>query len=262
VHAGQVNPPNAGAGGTCLLVLGTHRSGTSMTAGIAEAAGFQLGGPLGGPADDNPRGFFEHLSISQLHDRLLAEVGLEWHETVDPLTLASTEQLDRWRTEIGELFDEVAGDLPLFCFKDPRALRFLPLWHEVLEQRGREVVHVVALRNPRHVAASLLRRNGLQPAQCERLWVFDHQLLLQHLQHRSPVLSFYVRVLSAPRALLATLQQWSGIHAERAAERVDAFVSSELDRAARLAEGLEITVPTASGWYAAMTAAGRLVEQP
>jgi hypothetical protein len=244
-----------------LIVLGTHRSGTSMTAGVAEIAGFQLGGPLGGPAADNPRGFFEHLSISQHHDRLLAEVGLEWHDPVDPLSLASAAQLDRWRAETAALFDEVSQQLPHFCFKDPRTLRFLPLWHEVLAARERSVAHVVAVRDPRHVVASLHRRNGLDPLHGERLWLFDHRQLLGHLRGYTAAVSFYDAAVAAPQRLIDIFQELLGARSPAAVERAEAFVTRDLDHGP-LADDIEMELRDATKWYATMAAAGRLVEQP
>ena len=52
---GTVNEPNK----RCALVLGSHRSGTSVLSRALLAAGVFLGKSLYGPRFDNPKGFFE-----------------------------------------------------------------------------------------------------------------------------------------------------------------------------------------------------------
>jgi len=242
---------------SCLIVLGTHRSGTSMTAGVAHAAGFQFGGPLGGPAADNPSGFFEHLHISRHHDRLLAEVGLQWCDVGDPLARATPEQLARWVAETDELFTEIAADLPTFCWKDPRTLRFLPMWHEVLRRHGRVVRHLVAVRDPRHVAASLLRRNALPVAASEQLWLFDHATMARHLHGLSAPVSVYAESVGNPGGLLRMLARLGAPDADGAADAVAAFVARDLDHG-RDPSAAAVHVPLATPVYEAIVAAHSL----
>ncbi len=59
----NVEPP-AGVNG--VIVLGMHRSGTSMLSGLmVTGSGYHTGGPLIGSAFDNEKGFFERL-VSKL----------------------------------------------------------------------------------------------------------------------------------------------------------------------------------------------------
>ncbi|MGH2482289.1 MAG: sulfotransferase family protein, partial [Ktedonobacteraceae bacterium] len=63
---------------TAIIVLGMHRSGTSAVAGMLNALGMYLGSDLMAPAADNPKGFYEHNGITNLHDELLSSLGSSW----------------------------------------------------------------------------------------------------------------------------------------------------------------------------------------
>ena len=73
------------------LVLGAHRSGTSVTAGILAHLGFALPRTLM-PADSwNAEGYFESSRLHLFHDRLLHAAGTSWdsYTRVSPEWLAS-----------------------------------------------------------------------------------------------------------------------------------------------------------------------------
>ena len=63
-----------------LLVLGMHRSGTSVAAGALRLAGVDLGTDLMAPAPDNPKGFWEHSGVVAIHEQLLAALGRAWND--------------------------------------------------------------------------------------------------------------------------------------------------------------------------------------
>ena len=60
----------------CILVLGMHRSGTSVTTRIINLLGVDLPQALVPPADNNPTGYWESRDLLTLHDRLLASGGV------------------------------------------------------------------------------------------------------------------------------------------------------------------------------------------
>lgn len=95
----------------CMLVLGTHRSGTSITTALVQAQGFALGQPLLHVGDENPLGHFEHEHVLAMHEAFLAEVGLQWFDRVDPLALAGAERRQRWQAEIAEQYAGISEGL-------------------------------------------------------------------------------------------------------------------------------------------------------
>src|SRR5215472_14578003 len=84
-----------------VLILGMHRSGTSATAGLLQFAGVDLGSNLTPPQEDNPRGFFEHDEVWQLHQRLLRDLGSEPHDSrAMPTGWLETDAAQRARADL------------------------------------------------------------------------------------------------------------------------------------------------------------------
>lgn len=54
-----------------VIILGMHRSGTSVIGGLMHQMGLQVGGPLIGPAADNAKGFFERVDVVLQNDYLM-----------------------------------------------------------------------------------------------------------------------------------------------------------------------------------------------
>jgi hypothetical protein len=62
-----------------FMVLGMHRSGTSMLAGLLVIGmGYKTGGPLIGGAFDNPKGFFELIPAVLQNDEFMAHQKIWW----------------------------------------------------------------------------------------------------------------------------------------------------------------------------------------
>ena len=58
-----------------VIILGMHRSGTSIIGGLMNKMGLNTGGPLIQPAFDNEKGFFERLDVVLQNDYLLSKQG-------------------------------------------------------------------------------------------------------------------------------------------------------------------------------------------
>ncbi len=160
---------------TAILVLGMHRSGTSVIARMLNLCGASLGHDLIPPKQDNERGFWENSAILALHERFLAQSGFQWHRVVTP----TKDWLDapaarRFMSDLAPILDEEFGGSELFLVKDPRLSLLAPLWLAALPKAAIRPVFVIAIRHPDEVAASLQRRDGFSPAQSRLLW-------LQHL---------------------------------------------------------------------------------
>ena len=146
---------------TAILVSGMHRSGTSVMTRLISLLGAELPGRLiEGRPHDNARGFFEGKAFVDLDDDTLGRLGSWWGgwQSVDPAALLRRRRLVERAATLVEA--EFAG-ADVIVVKDPRMSRLLPLWQQVLADAGFRVVHVVAVRAPEAVAASLARRNHL-----------------------------------------------------------------------------------------------------
>ncbi len=115
-----------------VIVLGMHRSGTSAITRGLMALGIELGDNLMPPLEENnEKGFWEDVDISNLDDEILHYLGYDWH------TLTSIHQkelerddLDLFRLRAVELLRAKIKDTPIFGLKDPRIARLLPFWKD------------------------------------------------------------------------------------------------------------------------------------
>jgi len=156
-----------------VVILGMHRSGTSVLTRTISLLGADLPRNLYGAGVGNETGHWEPARILELNDWLLAAIG---SSTADPLELpagwsdspAAREFLPR----MIELLADEYGESELFVLKDPRLCRLLALWLEAFSAAGVEPRFVLAVRNPLEAARSLHARSPVVPlADGLRMWL-------------------------------------------------------------------------------------------
>lgn len=145
-----------------LLVVGPHRSGTSLLTQALSTLGFDLGRSLMPPSFDNPRGFWENEKIVERHDALLSALGRDW-TTAAGLTdgWAETDAAQNAVSDLCKILQDDFNAKDPSLIKDPRLCHLSPLWSEVGERLERPVYRVMITREPDHIAASIARRDGL-----------------------------------------------------------------------------------------------------
>ncbi len=218
-----------------------HRSGTSAVAGCLQRLGVDFGPRLMPPTPDNARGFYEHIDIVNLHDRLLLAAGSHWDDPAprSPEWL-STERTARFREDLRMLLRRDFPSAPLWGLKDPRLCRLLPWWQPLWAEFQTEPLFVIVLRDPREIAASLGRRDGFSAGKAYRLWL-DHILAAERdtRQAKRVFLDFagflanWRQALAPVGALLG--QPWPILPENSAAGGGEPFVDGSLTRARELA---------------------------
>jgi len=170
------------AGRRVVVVLGMHRSGTSLLAAILSALGVDLGDRLlRAPVPDNAMGYWEHEGIVAAQEAILAALGRDWHLPQGTLPFPpGWPARDDVRAERARLrailVTETAragpgGGAAPWGFKDPRTMRLLPLWRDLFAELGLRPAYVLAIRHPSAVAGSLASRDAMPPARAELLWL-------------------------------------------------------------------------------------------
>jgi len=63
-----------------ICIAGMHRSGSSMVARVLNLSGLYLGqeSELFAGRPDNPEGFFEHIGLHEINDRVLEAFNASW----------------------------------------------------------------------------------------------------------------------------------------------------------------------------------------
>ncbi len=162
-----------------VLVLGMHRSGTSLCAHLLSALGVDMadkipGPPATSPTPDNPRGHWERWEIVEFHDRVLGLFNRDYwgrfHDFALPVAWWADPRVAQIRREIVAFLGQRIDD-SYFGFKDPRTVRLMPVWHQIFNELKLAPKVVLCLRNPAQVARSLHARDGLDPANGEYRWL-------------------------------------------------------------------------------------------
>ena len=157
---------------TAILVLGMHRSGTSAVTGVLQMLDVYLGSDLMPPQSDNPKGFYEHNTISEMNEEILKTLGSCWDDPGPlPLDRIQTAQTSSIRNRLKTVLLEEFGQSELWALKDPRLCRLLNLWLPLLDELGVEVKILFSIRHPAEVSDSLQARNKIAPEHSALLWL-------------------------------------------------------------------------------------------
>ncbi|HVU05841.1 MAG TPA: sulfotransferase [Polyangiaceae bacterium] len=210
-----------------FAVLGMHRSGTSLVSRILNLLGATLGpeDDLMPPKPDNPTGFWESLTVTQIHDDLFAELGGRWDR---PPVLAegweTAEKLDPFVNRIRAVVESHFAGAELAAWKDPRGSFFIPLWRRVVPVAGT----VLCLRDPDEIVGSLAAREGMDPERAAAL--FLRYVVAAFHSDGGHLLVRFDDAHAAPRELAVRLAAFVGAPPpdEETLRRVSEFVNPSL----------------------------------
>jgi len=160
-----------------LVVLGMHRSGTSLLTGLLSIAGVSVGERLYAPQMGvNEKGFWEHEDIVDLHDELLLHLSSQWDDILPlPEFWWKYVNVAKFKSKlIGYVKRDFAAS-KVWVIKDPRMCRLLPLWLDIFSELNISPVFVCLNRNPSEVVASLKKRDHFSEDKALVLWL-NHTL--------------------------------------------------------------------------------------
>lgn len=154
-----------------VIVLGMHRSGTSMIAGILYYLGVYMGeqlmieDPITGPTLEQPHGYYEDREFMGINTHLLTNARGGWENVPDRdqlLTICKSNN-----PNLDSLIKKRNEDHSVWGFKDPRvSLTLLAYIH-----RLKSLKVVLVTRNREDVIKSLLRREKwLNPNRANKLY--------------------------------------------------------------------------------------------
>ena len=190
-----------------IVVLGMHRSGTSVITSGLQVMGVDLGDNLM-PASEgnNSRGFWEDIDINRLNIEMLHFLKIDWHfltpiQPSDVDTLCKNGYLQRAQ----QLLQDKIAAIERFGFKDPRIVKLLPFWKEVFAHSQIRVDYVLVIRHPLSVCSSLAKRDGFDFEKSHLLWL-EHVIgSLVGTQGENRVLVDYDLFMQTPEAELTRI---------------------------------------------------------
>ena len=195
-----------------VVVLGMHRSGTSIITGMLEKLGGSVGETPMPAAPENPDGFWENEEVVLLNEAYLDKLRSCW---ADPHLLPE----DVWQDEITTKFRKKADKLlkreytghEMALVKDPRMCRVMPLWEPIFNEHFQRIVCVVASRPFPEVVLSLARRNEFSAYLGTLLWI-QHVLLAERYSRPFPTFfTSFTKITTEPDSIATALADFISV---------------------------------------------------
>jgi len=224
-----------------VLVLGMHRSGTSLCSHLLSALGVDMTDKIAGPGNasvtpDNPRGHWERWEIVEFHDRIFSLFNRDYlgrfHDFALPVAWWADPRVAQIRREIVAFLEKRMGD-GYFGFKDPRTVRLMPVWHQISNELKLAPKLVLCLRNPAQVARSLNARDGLDPEIGEYRWLVHIVDFFRYTSNLDFCTVEYEGWFNNPSANIEKLQKFLDLQWQQTEADLGLVLSDIIDAAAR-----------------------------
>jgi hypothetical protein len=135
-----------------LVILGMHRSGTSLIAQWLQKCGLQVGERLYGADRGNPEGHFEDLDFLRLHEEIL----LKYNLSVVGLTEHPVDVIDDiFYEKMKQLIAQKNLQHQQWGWKEPRTCLFLKHYRDILSKAK----YLIVVRDYNEVVSSLILRD-------------------------------------------------------------------------------------------------------
>lgn len=203
-----------------VIILGMHRSGTSMLSSIVHTLGINMG-----PENDlkrsnpesQPHGYWEDQGFVTLNRQMIKAAGGHWHKPPGRLRLLSASM--EFRPEIEALIEkrDTGND---WGWKDPRNCLTIEAYQFALQDKDVRYLHI--FRNGQRVAHSLIRRgektgNVQEQAKAFEGLAFEHERRIRDFFNRYQVSHYtvaYEDMLQHPRYEVNRLAQYLSVSDE------------------------------------------------
>jgi hypothetical protein len=198
---------NAGSGDLSqFLVLGVHRSGTSLLAETAIRLGLHGGSPeeLDGADQWNANGYWEHRAVRALNEDVLSAAATDWF---GGLSFNADQVPSERREEFAARAIAIVASLDAhapWIVKDPRLCVLMPFWQPFLSKPA----FLISLRHPLSVAKSLRERDGFPLPFGIALWETQLLSALASAKGAPRTAFWYEDLVSRPEEQVARLSDW------------------------------------------------------
>lgn len=193
-----------------VVLLGMHRSGTSLAMSMLQSMGVSCGADLIPAAESNKAGFWEHAQIVAEQEHLLARLQRIWHGPKGthpfPEDWLDSEAARRAESRLREIVSAELGAAPdIWGFKDPRTSRLLPLWNRVFASLDIEPIYILSTRHPNAVTTSLHKHNGMAASRGELVWMMHNLDALRDAAEKLALVVDYDSIIDQPEKQAARL---------------------------------------------------------
>src|SRR3989339_1460197 len=210
----------------CVLVLGMHRSGTSVLAGTLNIMGADLGKNILPPDKSNERGYFENSKIYQINEEILSKLGSSWKSLneLPPEWMKNTKYKKKLRTILNKEF----GDSDFFVIKDPRLCLLLPIYESVLKEAGIKTFYIIVKRKDIEIAESLKKRDGFSINYSLKLCKRYNYNLQKHISNKEKIILNFEDIINNTEETCMSLKKFIGLKNKKTIEFVKNFIEKDL----------------------------------
>lgn len=166
-----------------ILVLGMHRSATSLTTNILTELGLYAGSKdeLLEADSDNKKGYFERKDVIELSDKMLVENGMTWTSVRRQIkNIEIKEDTQKKLEEILINMEKNASGRNM-VIKAPRICITEPVWRKAIVSLGMKERAVAVFRHPYEVAMSINKRDGIDFSYALKMWYYYNCCILNSL---------------------------------------------------------------------------------
>ena len=157
-----------------IIVIGMHRSGTSMCSNMLHMLGADMADSINA-APANAKGHWERPRLVDTNDAIFGFFRRQWgspsHVLDMPEHWLGDPRVQELRKRSAGWLQPRVGALRPFGFKDPRTTLLLRFWKQVFSDIGAVPHYVFCVRNPAQVARSLFARDSMERGQAEFRWL-------------------------------------------------------------------------------------------
>lgn len=213
----------------CIIVIGMHRSGTSLVTKALETLGVSLGENLMPPAEHNKKGFFEDLDVVDLNSKLLDIAKMNWASLNEfPLSLLESPQGKLLKKEAIDLVTKKTDKNSIWGIKDPRMCRTLPFWKEIFKSLNIETGYVFCLRNPIDVSKSLTKRDNFEMEYGLHMWAHHSYLGLTNILNEKTFVIDFHEFAASPEKDIELMSELFELEPDK--NRLEEFKSKFVDK--------------------------------
>ena len=156
-----------------FIILGMHKSATSLIAGGLNNFGVNMGEKLMGGDEWNKIGYFEDMEFFRLNEEILKAAGGSWYEPPSERKILALKK--EFGPKIKKLVEKKSG---LWGWKDPRTTLTIKLYLPYLKNPH----FICCFRDPKEVARSLSKTQGISTEKALKLAGIYNKRLLKFLK--------------------------------------------------------------------------------
>ncbi|WP_135455713.1 sulfotransferase family protein [Vibrio echinoideorum] len=221
---------------TVYVVLGMHRSGTSLITKSLELFDIDLGQELMPSSPDNQKGYFEDENIVSINTRLMANSGCFWFQS--DMEIIPTDYYYSLKNEAIDVLRKKIDKSDNIAIKDPRMILTLPFWKEVFFALNLDVKYILSTRTITSTVDSLIKRDLFSKNFSLDLTLRSLYKQLNQVMYENHVFISYDLLLSDPMFELEKLGDFIGKPAKP--DVLNDYCSGFIDRSSDHSKGWSI----------------------